>query len=242
MQIVDKDSRIPAYVQLMNIIIEQIENGDFKENNKLPAERELCDFYKISRTTVRQAIRELEKDRYIYIQHGKGTFVSPKRFEQELIRFYSFSEYMKKLGMEPSTRVVDFTSDYCNEKIAQKLGRKVGEKIFIFTRLRLADNEPMMLVKSYIPGDRFPDFDRSLLESGSLYETFMTRYNVVFSRAEENLQAVSTRRNEAELLKTKVGFPSMMIERVTYERDSVVEYAIGIARGDRFKYDIILYQ
>ncbi len=80
----------------MDIIIEMIEEGNLQEDDRLPSERELCETYDVSRSTVRQAIQELEKEGYIYRLHGKGTFVSPERFKQDLLEFYSFTEEMKK--------------------------------------------------------------------------------------------------------------------------------------------------
>lgn len=62
---IDKRSRIPLYYQLMDIIIDMIEEGNLHENDQLPSERELCETYHISRSTVRQAIQELEKEGYI---------------------------------------------------------------------------------------------------------------------------------------------------------------------------------
>lgn len=237
---IDKDSRIPLYCQLMDIIIEQIETGKLAENDKLPSERELCERYNISRATVRQAIQELEKEGYIYKQHGKGTFVSPQKFRQDLLKFYSFTEEMKKLGKVPSSKVIDFQIIHCDEKIAKKINKKIGERVYKFTRLRLADGEPMMLETSYVPYDRFPNITKFDLENEAMYDIFTKRFNAVFTMAEESFQPVLTRENEAELLGSKKGSPGMMIERITYEGDQIIEYTVGIARGDRFKYRVVL--
>ncbi|NMB07943.1 MAG: GntR family transcriptional regulator, partial [Tissierellia bacterium] len=91
---IDKTSRMPLYYQLMDIIIDMIDSGELVEDDQLPSERELCEIYDISRSTVRQAIQELEKEGYIYRVHGKGTFVSKEKFRQELLEFYSFTEEM----------------------------------------------------------------------------------------------------------------------------------------------------
>ena len=240
MKTIDKTSRLPLYYQLMDIIIDMIEKEDLKEDEQLPSERELCEIYNISRSTVRQAIQELENEGYIYRIHGKGTFVSREKFRQELFEFYSFTEEMKKIGKTPTSKVLDFELVEANEKIAKKMKIKPGEKIYIFTRLRLANKEPMMLETSHVPYNRFPDITKEDLEEKAMYDIFTKEYDAIFTGAEEIFQSVLTRENEAELLEYFEGMPSMMIERITYEKDLIIEYTKGIARGDRFKYHVYL--
>jgi len=237
---IKKGDRVPLYYQLMDIIIEEINSGKYKENDKLPSERELCEMYDISRATVRQTIQELEKEGYIYKEHGKGTFVSPERFKQDLLKFYSFTEEMKKLGKTPSSKVIDFEIVEVDDKIAKKMKMKLGEIVYKFTRLRLADAKPIMLETSYIPYERFKGISRIDLEQNAMYDIFTKRYNTVFSKAEESFQPVLTKENESKLLENQTGSPSMMIERITYEGDKIIEYTVGIARGDRFKYCVVL--
>ncbi|MCR2044438.1 GntR family transcriptional regulator [Anaerosalibacter massiliensis] len=240
MKKVNKKSRIPLYYQLMDIIVEMIEIENLKEDDKLPSERELCEQYDVSRSTVRQAIQELEKEGYIYREHGKGTFVSPKKLKQDLLGFYSFTEEMKKMGKKPKSKVLNFKVIKCNEKIAKKMKLEIGDKVYEFTRLRLADNEPMMLETSYVPCNRFPDLTKKELQEKPMYDIFTGKYDASFTRAEEIFQSVLTRSFEAELLEYSEDFPSMMIERITYEKDVIIEYTKGIARGDRFKFHVIL--
>lgn len=240
MKTVDKNNRVPMYYQLVDIIVELIETGVLEENKKIPSERELCTQYDISRATVRQAIQVLERDGYIYKKHGKGTYVSPKRMKQELLKFYSFTEEMKKLGKIPSSKVIDFQLITADEKIAKKMQTLEGEKLYKFTRIRLADEEPMMLETSYIPYERFPGILRGDLEENAMYDIFTKRYNAVFTKAEECFRTVSTRSNEAKILNIKKNAPSMMIERWTFEKEVIIEYTVGIARGDKFKYHVVL--
>lgn len=240
MGITNKDSRIPLYYQLMDIIVEQIETGKLKEHDQIPSERELCNQYDISRATVRQAIQMLEKDGYIYKQHGKGTFVSPEKMKQDFLKFYSFTEEMKKIGKVPTSKVIDFEIICCNEKLSRKMNIAKGTKMYKFTRLRLADDEPMMLETSYVPYDRFPGIEKNDLEKEAMYDIFTRKFDAVFTKAEESFQSVFTKENEAKFLDIKADSPSMMLERLTYERDIIIEYTVGIARGDKFKYCVVL--
>ena len=91
-------SKSPLYYQLAEIIIEEIKTKNLKEDDKILTEREYCEKYNLSRATVRQGIAYLEKKGYLYKIQGCGTFVSSRVLKQKLLKFYSFTEEMKKQG------------------------------------------------------------------------------------------------------------------------------------------------
>lgn len=239
MMAIDKESKLPLYYQLMKIIIYEIEHN-MQVDEKLPSERDFCNKYNLSRSTVRQAFLELEQNNYIYRIHGKGTFVSPKKLNQELLKFYSFTTEMKKVGKVPTTQVLSFECVECNEKLAKKMKLEEGTKLYSFMRLRLADNNPVMLEISYIPQSRFKGLTRKALEENAMYDLFTQVYGVEFTFAEERFQAVITDECTARYLKISKSIPSLMIERFTYERDNIIEYTCSMARGDQMEYSIRL--
>lgn len=236
---IDKLSRIPLYCQLMDILIHDIQTT-MKEEDQLPSEREICERYNVSRATVRQAMQEMEQEGYIYRSHGKGTFVAPQRVNQELLRFYSFTEEMKKIGKSPSSKVLDFEVVACEKKISKKLEISENAKVYKILRLRLADNKPMMIETTYLPYERFPDMKREELEGMAMYDIFAQKYAVKITSAKEKFQPVVTNGEEAKYLKVGKEIPSLKIERYTYENDQIIEYTRSIARGDKFEYCITL--
>lgn len=240
MKFIDKDNAAPLYSQLIDIIIEKIENGEYKGNDKVNSERELCQKYDISRSTVRQAIQELTREGYLYSVQGKGTFISPEKFKQNLLNFYSFTEEMKKQGKTPKSKVLDFEIINSDEILSEKMKINKGEKLLKFTRLRLADDIPMMLETTYLSFLKFPYITKEQLEKNALYDILNDIYNIKLTSAEEIFQAVLTNENEAEILNYDYLKPSMMIERITYSKEEIVEYTKSIARGDRFKYSVLL--
>lgn len=236
---IDKLSRIPLYCQLMDILVNEIQTN-MKEEEQLPSEREIGEKYKVSRATVRQAMQEMEQEGYIYRSHGKGTFVAPQRVNQELLRFYSFTEEMKKLGKNPSSKVLDFQVVDCDKKISKKLGINESEKVYKILRLRLADNKPMMIETTYLPYNRFPGMLKEELEQTAMYDIFAQKFAVKITSAKEKFQPVVTNVEEARSLKVAKEIPSLKIERYTYENDRIIEYTRSIARGDKFEYCITL--
>ncbi len=61
--------------QLEQILLEQIEKGEYPKGSKLPSERELCNKFGVSRVCVRQVLDDLELKKIITRLAGKGAFV-----------------------------------------------------------------------------------------------------------------------------------------------------------------------
>jgi GntR family transcriptional regulator len=236
---IDKNSRIPLYSQLFDILAADIEKN-LKENDQIPSERDICEKYDVSRSTVRQTMAELEKEGYINKIHGKGTFVTPKRVNQDLIKFYSFTEEMKKIGKNPTSKVLEFQILEPDSNISKKLQVNEDELLYKFIRVRLADDTPMMLETTYIPYNRFPGLTKEHLSREALYDILQNRFNTNISMAEETFTPILANEEEAKLLNMPVNIPSLKIERFTFEDNSLIEYTISIARGDKFKYRVKL--
>ncbi|MFZ0215216.1 MAG: substrate-binding domain-containing protein [Candidatus Dormiibacterota bacterium] len=73
---IDRDSFVPLYVQLKNVLERRILGGELHEGEALESEPGLCRTYGVSRITVRQALRDLELAGMIRREPGRGTFVA----------------------------------------------------------------------------------------------------------------------------------------------------------------------
>lgn len=71
----DKQHPTPVYLQLKEMLQNQIEQGIYRSHQKLPSERDLCQLYDLSRMTARRALQELVEAGLAYTRVGKGTFV-----------------------------------------------------------------------------------------------------------------------------------------------------------------------
>ncbi len=70
------DSATPLYLQLEEILRQEILSGSRREGDKLSTENELVEQYKVSRITVRRAVEELCEEGLVVRHPGKGTFVT----------------------------------------------------------------------------------------------------------------------------------------------------------------------
>ena len=69
-----RNSHTPLYIQLADLLREQINTGVIKVGDKLPSEAEMIKEYKLGRLTVREALSILANEGLIEKHHGKGTF------------------------------------------------------------------------------------------------------------------------------------------------------------------------
>ncbi len=73
---VTAQTRVRArYKQIEETIRQSIERGDLQTGGQLPTEAELCRQFGVSRSTIRTALKSLEKDGLITRTRGRGTFV-----------------------------------------------------------------------------------------------------------------------------------------------------------------------
>jgi GntR family transcriptional regulator, arabinose operon transcriptional repressor len=79
-QIIDKGeagmSKNLKYLVVKQSITDQIQNGELKQNDKLPSEAEYSEVFNVSGITIRKALSELANEGYIKRIKRKGTFVN----------------------------------------------------------------------------------------------------------------------------------------------------------------------
>ena len=228
------------YLKLSDTLAEQIVDGTLPEGTLLPSERELCQTHGISRTTVRQALQDLSQKGYIRAIHGKGTVVVRPQIRQELRSIYSFDEDMRRLGKNPETHIMDFVEIVPTGTVAALMQLPIGESVYRIMRLRIANNEPMLLETNYLPCDRFPEFSRQMLENQSLYRVLANRYSLNIDVAEETFEPVLLRPMEAQMLHTGQGALGMLVERISYEGGRVVEISKSVSPASKFKHHVVL--
>ncbi|HEL2738964.1 TPA: GntR family transcriptional regulator [Streptococcus suis] len=229
----------PLYLQLVDTL-EIIIRDNMAPNEKLFSERELTQVYGVSRITVRLALQELEKRGLVYKKHGKGTYVSEiSNSAVDLSQAYSFTEQMRRIGKIPSTKILSFSTILVTDFIAQQLQVSLGDQVFELERLRLADGIPMMLERTYVPVEIFPQLSKERLEELPLYEIFFEDYGQQIRLAEEEFYASIALDNEANLLRIPNSSPVLHLIRKTYnDRNRLIEFTFSIARGDQFRYKV----
>ena len=150
---IDRGSHIPYYLQLKVALTEGIEQGDWGPGDLIPSESELGKFYGVSRTVVRQALKEMTYEGLVVRQKGKGTFVKqPKISSRSLVQsLEGFYGDMADRGVPVTTQVLEQTLEPADSDVALNLELESMAPVVKLVRLRFVEEEPIVLVVSYLP-------------------------------------------------------------------------------------------
>lgn len=148
------------YLEIKDYILNCIYSGEFKVDSLLPTERDLAKMFHVSRTTVTQALNDIEEMNLIERIQGSGTYVRLANFGMPIVEMTSFTEKYKASGNEVVTKLVYYSlkkcSDFERKDLSKILLIKQSDNVHYFRRLRLLDDKPICVQDSYIPADRLP--------------------------------------------------------------------------------------
>ena len=193
------------------------------EGAALPPERELAVRWNVARMTLRRAVDELVIEELLVRRHGSGTYTSRPKVAKWL-GMIGFSEDVRRRGMRPGSLMLEFRSLRAERAAARRLRIPVGDPIITFTRLRLADDVPMVVERTTLPAAYVPGLDADDL-SGSLYDLLTSRYDIDLVSATSRLEPVLPDTKTAGWLDIATTQPCLALHGVSFDRrDRVFEY------------------
>lgn len=226
----DTQNPVPLHIQLKDILEQQVLDGEYKNQEKIPSERELMDMYSVSRSTVREAVSLLVQEGILEKKHGKGTFVSRKPVE-EWLKITNFTETIKSMGIKLLQHGPVTTPGNIDES------NELGDHCYHIERLRLKDGVPIAIEKHYYPlelGKSLATYD---LDNTILYDTLENDLNIPFWEAEQIITCDNATKREAELLNVPESMCLLITERFITDKDHhFVEYYKGHFRSDMYSF------
>ncbi|MBN9315383.1 MAG: GntR family transcriptional regulator [Devosia sp.] len=222
----------PLGDRLRNALTGVLESGVIAAGEALPSEREMAEHLNVSRSTLRQGLKELALQGLVATRPGAGTIVVG-RIPKALSRLSGFTEDMQLRGLVATSRVLECHVAPVGADAAFRTGLPLGTPVFTLVRLRLAGGEPIAYERAMVPVEAVgADYDGS----GSLYERMDAR-NARPRRVLQSLQATEADEALAHYLGIRPGAAVLEITQLGYgESGTVVEDAVSWYRGDRYKY------
>lgn len=237
----NRDTPTPLYYQLKCLILKRIKNGEFAAGEAIPTEAELQDTFEISRSTVRQALTELVREGWLERKTSKGTFVKPRKSDpvSYIHSFEPFYQQTAKMGKSTRTKVTKIETILPQTMLADAMGLGIGEKVIAISRIRYAENVPMVIIHNYLPYSKCKFVLDHDLETESLYEILKVHPDTSIDHTKTIISSEVAEPDDARLLNVKIGSPILCSHTKAMSVDQwVIDFAFSRYRGDLNKFEI----
>ena len=228
MSLIDENSPLPLYRQLLDIFKEKVTDGEWPPESRIPTETQLMETYGVGRSTVRNAVLELVRSGFFFRKQGKGTFVAKPKLEADFTREF----FPASLGTEHVVLKVSVMDP--DRTLRGMLELAEGRKVTELLRLRCIADEPAALEKSYFGYDFCPEMTSTRF-TGKVADWLENR-GIVIARTRTYLEAGMIGRYEGEILRIRQGMPALLFTRIVYDAGQrPVAVMKSILRGDRIR-------
>jgi GntR family transcriptional regulator len=237
----DKGNRIPIYIQIRQIILDEIRAGTLKPDQQILSETHLAQLYGVSRLTARSAVTQLVNEGHLTRVHGQGTFVKRPRIETPASSANDFMQDMRNKGYAVKTELLAGKITSAASSIRDALNLSPRARVYYLRRRRSVNNETLMILESYLPAKLCPDLLARDFEARSLYEILQTDYKLALDQAQERLEAqVADQALAADLHIEKGAAVLFSTRKAVLVGGTPIEFTNCWYRGDRYAFEVAL--
>lgn len=235
-----RDSRTLA-VQLRDRIADLIRDEELKPGDKLPTEAQLTQRFKISRPALREALKLLEQDDVIYVEHGRGRFVSALsavQVDRPITVFESVTDMVQHYGYRAVNKVLSVSEEVPDKRVAESLWLGPTDRVIRIERIRLHEDEPILYCVDYVPRSRVAGRLHDIDWSGSLMGLMEEHGNRPRMSAAK-VSAVMLPDDVVKRHDLRDFGPALLITETCFNAAGTpVNYAIDYHRGSHFSFSL----
>jgi DNA-binding GntR family transcriptional regulator len=236
--VVNRSSPVPLYFQVAEQLERAILDGSLVPGDRIGNEVALADQLGLSRPTLRQAIQMLVDKGMLVRKRGVGTQVVHSQVRRT-VELTSLNDDLKRAGRHPSTILLSLDQIEADEESATRLNVPTGTALWELNRLRYLDDEPLALMRNYVPQSVI-DLSRVDFSASGLYESFRAS-GIHLRVAHQTISARLAATGEARHLGGRKGDPVLTMERTSYDdKGRAVEFGRHLYRPDLYAYEATL--
>lgn len=232
----------PKYEHAYRVIIERLKAGRYPIGGRMPTESELAKHFEVSRVTIRRALDMLVQDGYVESKQGSGYRVLTLSPASDTC-LTSFTDAMLRAGREPTTRFMSLDQFEAGRLQNTALPQELQEcTVTRLVRLRLVDDVPSMLVKTYAPDENLKnatalDFPETGPEQ-SILRILSGRFALNWSAACEDISPAIADEKLAEILKTEKGQPLLKQACSAYDEKGKLVFHEDVFRNGSVSFNL----
>ncbi len=224
---------MPLWAQLEAELRRRLDAGEFDDG--FPTDAQLVNRYEVSRHTVREAIRQLNKTGVLRRERGRGTVVNRAEFEQPLGGLYSLFKSIESAGVEQTSTVLEVGAVQ-NAEAAMHLGLDEEVELFFLERIRFAGDLPLAVDRAWLPLSLAAPLLDADFSHTALYDELERSCGVRPNRGWERLMPVLPSFADRDRLGLKRNDAAFFLERLGQHNNETIEWRTTTIRGDRYRF------
>jgi GntR family transcriptional regulator len=151
--------RNSLYMETKHNLLKLINNLNLEKNNQLPSEDSLAEQLNVSRSTIREVLRTLDKEGIISKRHGFGNYIHASALKT-VMRIDQIQDFIKLIedgNYSASFKLLNNGAEFvkADDRIKQYLKLKDDELVLLRKGLYYADDNPAIYCEVYIPQKLF---------------------------------------------------------------------------------------
>ncbi len=222
------------YEKIKKSIVEDIDSGKLKPDDKIYSENRLAKIFNASRMTANRALKELSQEGRIVRVQGVGSFVSRPKPDAALLEIKSIAREIKGWGGKHSSNIAVLEEIKADFKIAQKMDINPGDIIFHSIIIHKDRSVPIQYSERFINPLVAPYYVEQDFTKITPSEYLLGIAPV--QEAEHIIEAVNCNSKIQEYLKIQPDEPCLSLKRRTWSFDVVATFSIIISSGSRYKF------
>jgi len=229
----DRTSPLPLWAQLEAELRRRLDTGEFDDG--FPTDAQLVSRYGVSRHTVREAIRHLNKTGILRRERGRGTVVNKAEFVQPLGALYSLFSSIEAAGVSQTSTVLDI-GVVANAEAASHLEIAEDSELFFLERLRCAGDQPLAVDRAWLPLKLAEPLLTADFSRTALYDELERSCGFRPNRGWEHLTPILPSFADRERLQLKRNDAAFFLARLGQKDNEIVEWRTTTIRGDRYRF------
>lgn len=235
---IDRQSAVPLYKQIKEILIKELQAAAVETGRPFSTEHELVERFHVSRAPVRQALKELADEGYVYRERAKGTFPVQELPVRPLgLELGGLVSFLRDQGLDCKSKMLSVDWVLPTEDLCAVLRIEPSEKVLRISRLILLKGKPLVWAQTYLvaPEDFQPN-TRELEKAESVFVLLESEQGIFISRGDHQIYASGASRMEAEVLGIEDGDPVLVTETKLYTRnDRLIGWRKAVHIADDYK-------
>ncbi|KJB86405.1 GntR family transcriptional regulator [Paenibacillus sp. E194] len=228
------------YLVIYQKIKQQILDGEYKVNGKIPSSLILAEEFGVSVLTIKKALDLLVRDGYIIRRRGSGTVVQDWHQQEKARMIQTLTGTKAVYGSEVESKIIEFAIVGADETIAGKLGIAVGDFVYKIIRLRIIHGIPTIMEHTWMPISVIPGIEATVLEQ-SIYSHIQNKLGLEVGTSIVRVKGIRPDEREKQFMDVQDRDFLMRVEQVAYLTDGrTFEYSYADHLPETFEFETVI--